>query len=403
MKKSIVIIGIFILFNAFVLAQNNTSGELKTGYLEIGKAKIYYEEKGTGTPFIMIHGGFIDRRMWDNQFDYFSKEYRVIRYDVRNHGLTTSDSDKYTNYEDLNSIMEKLKIDKAIVMGLSMGGLITIDFALAHPEKVLAIIPVSTGISGNTNKDKDWKEFDKNLNDAFEKDDIKLAAEYMLRAWTDGPKRTPKQMDKTIRDKVKKMLLETFKKWDSRLILQRLDPPAIDRLSEIKVPVLTICGDIDMQGIIDLADKIEKSIPGSRKFVIKNAAHMVNMEFPKEFNEIVEKFLNEINPNITTEQAEKMIRENIGNPDFVILDVRTPEEYSEEHFTGAVNLDIKSSDFSEKLNDLDKNKKYLVHCKGGVRSAFAVDKMRKTGFNKAYNLMGGLMKWKLEDRSLDIK
>jgi 3-oxoadipate enol-lactonase len=403
MKKLLLVIALFILCNAFGLAQNNTSGELKTGYLEIGKAKIYYEEKGTGTPLIMIHGGFIDRRMWDDQFEYFSKDYRVIRYDVRNHGLTTSDSDTYTNYDDLNKIMEKLKIDKAIVMGLSMGGLITIDFAIAHPEKVLAIIPVSTGVSGNTKKDEGWKEFDRNLNDAFAKDDLELAAEYMLRAWTDGPKRTPEQMDKTIRDYVKLMLMDTFKKWDSRLMLQRLNPPAIGRLSEIKVPVLTIYGDIDMPGIIDLADKIEKEIPGSKKYAIKNAAHMNNMEFPKEFNDIVEKFLNEINPNLTTEQVAKMMRDNIGNPNFVMLDVRTPEEYSEEHFTGAVNLDIKSSDFSDKLNTLDKNKIYIVHCKGGVRSAFAVDKMRKTGFEKAYNLVGGLMKWKMENRSLDIK
>jgi 3-oxoadipate enol-lactonase len=297
MKKFIITIVIFILCSTFVLAQNKTPGELKSGFLDIGKAKIYYEEKGIGTPFIMIHGGFIDRRMWDNQFDYFSKDYRVIRYDVRNHGLTTSDSDTYTNYEDLNNIMEKLKIDKAIVMGLSMGGLITIDFAIAHPEKVLAIIPVSTGISGNTKKDAGWKEFDKNLNDAFAKDDLELAAEYMLRSWTDGPKRTPERMDKTIRDNVKIMLMDTFKKWDSRLMLQRLNPPAIDRLSEIKAPTLTIYGDIDMQGIIDIADKIEKDVAGAKKYVIKGAAHMVNMEYPDEFNKIVSNFLNELKIN----------------------------------------------------------------------------------------------------------
>ena len=105
MNKFLLVIGLFILCSTFGLAQNNTSGELKTGYLEIGKAKIYYEEKGTGTPFIMIHGGFIDRRMWDEQFEYFSKDYRVIRYDVRNHGATTSDSGKYSDYDDLNNTL----------------------------------------------------------------------------------------------------------------------------------------------------------------------------------------------------------------------------------------------------------------------------------------------------------
>jgi 3-oxoadipate enol-lactonase len=403
MNKFLLVIALFILCNAFGLAQNNTSGELKTGYLEIGKAKIYYEEKGIGTPLIMIHGGFIDRRMWDDQFEYFSKDYRVIRYDVRNHGLTTSDSDTYTNYDDLNKIMEKLKIDEAIVMGLSMGGLITIDFAIAYPEKVIAIIPVSTGISGNTNKDEGWKEFDKNLNVAFEKNDVEGATECMLRAWTDGPKRTPEQMDKSIREKVEMMLKNTFNKWDSRIRLQRLSPPAIERLSEIKVPVLTIYGDIDMQGIIDLAEKIAKEIPGARKYEIKDAAHMVNMEFPKEFNEIVSKFLENLKFHITTEQAEKMIGENIGNPDFIILDVRTPEEYSTGYITNAVNLDIKSSSFSEKLDELNKNKIYIVYCKGGGRSAKALEIMQKKGFTNVYNVLGGIKKWKAENRKFEIK
>ncbi|MFA5403710.1 MAG: alpha/beta fold hydrolase [Ignavibacteria bacterium] len=403
MRKSLLVIGFIILCNAFGLAQNNTSGELKTGYIDIGKAKIYYEEKGEGVPLIMIHGGFINRKMWDDQFDYFSKDYRVIRYDVRNHGLTTSDLDVYTNYDDLNNIMEKLKIDKAVIMGLSMGGMITIDFAIAHPEKVIAIIPVSTGLSGFDKKDKDWQNFEKNVNRAFEKEDNELATEYMLRSWTDGPKRTPEQMDKILREKVKTMLLETFEKWDSRIRLQKLSPPAVDRLSEIKVPVLTIYGDIDMQGIIDIADKIEKEIPLSKKYIIKNAAHMVNMEFPDEFNEIVSKFLGNLKFDISTEQAEKMFGENIGNPDFVILDVRTPEEYSAGHITNAVNLDFKSSDFSEKLDELNKNKIYIVYCKGGGRSAKALEIMQKKGFTNVYNVLGGIKKWKEENRKFEIK
>lgn len=294
MKKVLFILGLCILCNTFGFAQNNPSGELITGYLEIGKAKIYYEEKGTGTPFIMIHGGFIDRRMWDEQFEYFSRSYRVIRYDVRNHGLTTSDAEVYTYSDDLYNILEKLNIEKAIVMGLSMEGMITIDFAIAHPEKVIAIIPVSSGVSGYVPVDSVWINFNRDLNRAFQNDNVESALEIMLRTWTDGPKRTPEQMDKTIREKVKMMLRNTYDKWDSRVKLQKLNPPAIDRLSEIKVPVLTIYGDIDVQGIIDLADKIVKEIPGAKKSVISNAAHMVSMEFPKEFNEIVENFLETI-------------------------------------------------------------------------------------------------------------
>ncbi|MDD5361067.1 MAG: alpha/beta hydrolase [Ignavibacteria bacterium] len=294
MKKIFLVIGFLILCSAFAAAQNTLPGDVKSGYLEIGKAKFYYEEKGTGMPMFMVHGGYIDRRMWDEQFNYFSNNYRVIRYDARNHGFTTSDSESFSNYEDLNNIMEKLNIDKAVVMGLSMGGLISIDFALEHPEKVIAIIPVSTGLSGFNAKDKAWQEFDKNLNDAYDKDGVNGAVECMLRAWTDGPLRKPEQVNKSVREKVGMMLKYTLDKIDFRLVPGRLSPPALDRLSEIKVPVLTIYGDIDMQGIIDISEKIEKEVAGSKRAVIKGAAHMVNMEYPDEFNKTVESFLKEI-------------------------------------------------------------------------------------------------------------
>lgn len=400
--KKIIFLFLFAVYSS-TFSQNNESAVLKSGYLEIGKAKIYYEEKGSGTPIIMIHGGFLDRRMWDEQFDYFSGSYRVIRYDVRNHGLTTSGAEKYTDYDDLNKIMENLNIDRAILMGLSMGGYIAIDFALAYPEKLIAIIPVSTGISGNTQKDSDWLEYDKNINQAFKNDDIEGAAEIMLHAWTDGPTRTPEQVDKTIRYKLRDMIINTFINWNSEIKHQNLTPPAIDRLSEIKVPVLTIYGDIDMQGIIDLVGKIVKEIPGAKKEVIKNAAHMVNMEFPKEFNEIIKNFLETLEHHLTTEQAEKMILENSGNSDFILLDVRKPEEFKTGYIKGAINVDFKSNDFLENLDGLIKDRTYVVYCKSGGRSAKALEIMQGKGFKNVYNVLGGIKKWKDENRSIETK
>jgi len=399
MKNVLKVLVILFLCSAFGHAQN----VMKTGFVEVGNAKIYYEEKGDGVPLIMIHGGFIDRRMWDEQFEYFSKDYRVIRYDARNHGLTTSGADNFTNYDDLNAIMDSLKINKAVVMGLSMGGLITIDFALSHPEKVIAIIPVSTGISGFDKKDDYWKEFDKNINTEFSNNNVDGAVECMLKAWTYGPKRTSEQVDANVKEKVKLMIKSTFDKPDTMRIPGKLNPAANGRLSEIKVPVLTIYGDLDMQGIIDIAGRIEKEITGSKKVKIKGAAHMINMEFPDEFNEIVSKFLSENIFDIKTESAEKMISANMSNSDFVILDVRTPEEFAEGFIAGAENIDIKSQDFNEKLDKLDKNKTYLVYCKRGGRSSKASEVMKSKGFGKVYNMLGGFMKWKEENRKVELK
>jgi rhodanese-related sulfurtransferase len=88
------------------------------------------------------------------------------------------------------------------------------------------------------------------------------------------------------------------------------------------------------------------------------------------------------------------IEKQRNNPDFVVLDVRTPKEYQNEHLENAKLLDVKSNDFEDKLENMDKDKEYYVYCKAGVRGCNAVEKMQKHGFNKVINITGGIDKWK---------
>src|SRR5207237_6665268 len=81
---------------------------------------IYYEEKGSGAPVVLIHGGQLDRRMWDDQFDLFAKEFRVIRYDLRGFGKSQPATKAFSNEEDLEHLMEVLKFDKAGIAGWTL-------------------------------------------------------------------------------------------------------------------------------------------------------------------------------------------------------------------------------------------------------------------------------------------
>ncbi len=99
--------------------------------------------------------------------------------------------------------------------------------------------------------------------------------------------------------------------------------------------------------------------------------------------------------------AEKQVR-NVGVAEFeklradkknVVLDVRTSQEFAAGHIPGAINLDVNSADFEQKVAGLDKRKRYLVHCAAGVRSARACDKMSKLDFSKLYNLEDGFKAW----------
>jgi len=106
--------------------------------------------------------------------------------------------------------------------------------------------------------------------------------------------------------------------------------------------------------------------------------------------------------DITPSQAAALIKEKGADPLFVILDVRTAKEFSTCWIKGALNIDIKAADFKEKVEKLDRSGIYLAYCKGGVRSARAMNLMKEAGFKMVFNLVGGLMKWQAEKLPLEF-
>ena len=105
--------------------------------------------------------------------------------------------------------------------------------------------------------------------------------------------------------------------------------------------------------------------------------------------------------DITPAQAAELIKAKGADPLFKILDVRTTQEFSENRIKDALNIDVKALDFKEKIEKLDKNGTYLAYCKGGVRSARAMNLMKELGFKLVYNLGGGLIKWQEEKQPLE--
>ena len=100
--------------------------------------------------------------------------------------------------------------------------------------------------------------------------------------------------------------------------------------------------------------------------------------------------------DITLQEAFTLIQNNQNNPDFVIIDVRTQEEFVGEHIENATNIDFYSEAFQDMLNNLDKNKTYLVYCRSGGRSGNALNIMAELNFKEVYNILGGINQWKRE-------
>ncbi len=100
--------------------------------------------------------------------------------------------------------------------------------------------------------------------------------------------------------------------------------------------------------------------------------------------------------DISAQEAWELVQDNRGNPDFIVLDVRTPEEYNEGHIEGAVMIDFNAGNFREEVDKLDKDKDYLLYCRSGNRSGKALAIMEELGFLEIYHMSGGMLEWKAE-------
>jgi len=100
--------------------------------------------------------------------------------------------------------------------------------------------------------------------------------------------------------------------------------------------------------------------------------------------------------DVTTDKALDLIQENADNPGFIIIDVRTPEEFDGGYIEGAINIDYNSEDFRAQLETLDKDNTYLIYCRSGKRSAGARDVMAELDFREVYNMSGGITEWEVQ-------
>jgi pimeloyl-ACP methyl ester carboxylesterase len=273
------------------------TGNVTTGYADINGAKLYYEVAGEGHPLVFLHAGIANLHMWDDQVRAFSDRYCVVRYDHRSFGESRAPAGQASSADDVYGMFKFLKIDKAYLVGCSMGGGMALDFTLAHPETVDALVLSGPGVSGMPDEENDpleatWQE----IRDAAKAGDYDKANELELRVWVDGMGRAPDQVDPAYRAKASAMnrALYDHDTEMNAVEWQPADPPAYSRLETITAPTLVIVGDRDVPDILHAVDVLAARIPNAKKVVMPNTAHLPNMEQPEEFNQILGDFLNSL-------------------------------------------------------------------------------------------------------------
>jgi pimeloyl-ACP methyl ester carboxylesterase len=273
--------------------------ESKIGYAEIKDVRLYYEIDGEGPELVLIHAGCADSRMWDEQFSTFARHYRVLRYDMRGYGQSTISKAAFSNREDLYNLLEALGIQHAHFVACSMGSFAVTDFALEHPEKVQALVLVSPALSGYP-YDGPPAQPVLEMIDARKSGNLEHAAELQAQIWADGPKRNSDESNREVHELVRQMSLDSLKlqadiiQETAFLIEEPLNPPAMQRLEQIKVPTLVLVGDLDEDSEMKIADVLTTRITSAQQVIIPGTAHLPNLEKPEEFNSLVLEFLKAI-------------------------------------------------------------------------------------------------------------
>jgi pimeloyl-ACP methyl ester carboxylesterase len=240
----------------------------ESGYAPVNDIEMYYAVYGAGEPLILLHGGLGHSDVWGNQIPALAQHFKVIAADSRGHGRSTRSAQSYSYAlmaSDVVALMDYLKIDKASILGWSDGGIIGVDIAINHPERLNRLFA-----------------FGANVNVAGLRSDIGESVvfnKYIEVAGQDYARlsKTPKEYD-------------AFVKQISEMWATQPDYKP-EQLAKITVPVAIADGEHD-EGIRQEHNvEMANAIPGAQLIILKDVSHFAFLQKPDEFNQAALDFL----------------------------------------------------------------------------------------------------------------
>ncbi len=257
-------------------------------YLLLPTARLHYQVEGTGPPVIFLHAGIADARMWEADCAALSGRFTTVRYDLRSRGGSSDATGDYAHHEDLAALLDHLAIERAAVVGLSMGGSVAVDFALAYPERVSTLVAVGAPVRGFEWSDE-MEEADAFADEPLDRGDVPEAIERNLALWVVGPGRSLDSVRPEVVALARRMLVDNLARPAAPARVPDFD--AFATIDELLCPALFVCGSHDVPDIRRAAEEMSERVERARLVEIEGAGHLVNLEQPAAFRDVVARHL----------------------------------------------------------------------------------------------------------------
>lgn len=262
------------------------------GTVEVDGVSLSYRMTGAGEPLLLIHAANTDSRMWDRSAAALSARYRVVRYDMRGMGRSQGGPAPYTIAGDVDAVLDACTVDNCCVVGVSAGAACAIEYALARPERVSALVLVSAGLFGVEVPESAAHRRDSSLlAEAEAGGDVDAMAEVYAQMWLDGPGQPPERVEAATRELFLEMARTAFERRAEFRFPDMLNPPAATRLQEIACRTLVVDGELDYEELHRFAEHLAREIPEAERVSLPGTAHLPPLESPDSFTRLVEEFL----------------------------------------------------------------------------------------------------------------
>lgn len=260
-----------------------------SGFVDAEGTRLYYEVAGSGPPVVLLHGGWLDLRQWDDQFEALAREHQVIRYDARGYGRSPLGIVAYSHSADLAVLLRELAVQRPHLVALSNGASIAVEFAIASPASVRSLVIGAAPMRGHDL----GPEFTQGMRAVIVAGAAGLKDECRTALWGFAPLRVAATIPE-VRARIDRLMVEEHQFAQGRPQAPKrvfLDPPVSSRFAEVKAPTLVVVGDGEMPALAEQGALMARSIPGARLHVITGAGHIVNIEQPKAYTKVVLEWL----------------------------------------------------------------------------------------------------------------